>query len=1574
MSRCSVFALLLSLPAAALADTINWGSEFGSINVQSDGTTPVTSGFTIQLGKFAAGFQPDGQNVDLWASNWIVFDELLPGEHNAAVGYYTSEHQLLNNTTFQPGDRAYVWMYNSQTAVPGSEWLLYTNDPSDGLTNDDWLFPSVPGSQQTTPLSWRVSNSSRVVFGATDPDGDGPGQRRYGNGWGTPPAEGFHVQTRTFVPEPGAAVLGGMAALFLLRRRRAAASLLAAATLTGAASAQVVPTRFAYCVADSGDTLVRMNRFDGSEFSVIGDLGTSNVECMSWNLRGDVLYAINADDFGTVNYETGAFTVISADVGTANGSLGSININDVDGLAADPTNGDLYATVRREATGTDLDLLIRIDPVTGLFIANAFGAGLDYLPIATNTIATTPLLYDVDDIGIDPVSGRMYGVVNNSGGNDHLVLINKTTGAVTLVGVLRLADNTPVTDMEGYSYFNDGTFYGTTGNNSVNTAHRDRLWTIDKATGICTLVGPFGSGADYEAVGVLHAGYNTITGTVFGDVNRSGVLDAGDYTQSGVTVRLYRDVNGDGHWDVGDILFNTLVTDGSGFYSFETASIGDFITVVDVATLPAGMSLTTTGVHTASFTDWFNVDASNDFGFTGDAAVGDVIWQDLDGNGVQDAGEPAIPDVTVYLDLDNNGVRDATEPLEVTDGAGFYLVSELIPGTYHVRVDTATLPAGMAQTGDPDSTINHHTTVTLAAAETRLTADFGYRGTAVVTGHLYYDVNGDGDQDPGEPDLQNISVVITDVDGVDQAVSTNSSGDWTVNVKPGATSADVFEADPDFALQVPAGWAQMEGEDPTNVTAVADTTTFAGNDGYFTPGGVCGRVLLEEDGIAGGGGPPSYAGIENVELTLVDTNGNPVDADPEAPGPQPVTTFTDSNGDYCFTGLPPGTYGILETHPSGYISVSDTDGGNPDEIRPVIVTAGQDITGNDFIEEIPVGIGSLIFADLNANGFRDAGEGGVSVPVQVQLYHDSNDDGDLDDPGENLPVQTVFAIGGNYSFTNLPRGNYQVVIPVPPSGYALSSPGADTLDNGEDNDDNGSQAGIGAATSSPLISLRPGTEPDVAVDGTGPDIDSTVDFAFTPPKPNNWLAWQNLNPLGGQNGPDQNPDGDLTPNLIEFAFCYDPRNGVPKNPNGRRGYCLLQNAQGGFDVEVIRPAGLVSISYTLEYTDALGTPTAWSANDDLSDITPVISPLSGGFERVLWQNVDTLPALSGPRGFTRIRVEELDLELTAYTEVQGWLDHTIASQCETYSNPFVRKELFSGTADAGSPQDAINVAGSAAGADIANVMAGGQCLYVEVLAGALEGHRFAVNAAASDADTIALLPGHGMNTATPIPDLSGAPFVLREAWMFSDLFPAGTFQSGGDLNTADNLLAFNPATQTWTTCFLANLGAFGTYWVDSADTSGPPPVNQDTRCIDPCEGLYVHRRGPAITVPLYGIVRENDFRCPLTTGHNLIGGGYPMDQSYASRGMTLAAGFDGDTDILAADQVLLWAGDTAVGHVCYNSFYLLDAGAPYQRWVSAADNFVTALDSTPAFKAARAAFIKRTAGLGGYKVTAPWTP
>ena len=192
----------------------------------------------------------------------------------------------------------------------------------------------------------------------------------------------------------------------------------------------------------------------------------------------------------------------------------------------------------------------------------------------------------------------------------------------------------------------------------------------------------------------------------------------------------------------------------------------------------------------------------------------------------------------------------------------------------------------------------------------------------------------------------------------------------------------------------------------------------------------------------------SLVSMNGVELQLLDSSGNPVLDSNNAP----ITTSTDSNGSYSFNNISPGNYQVTETQPIGYISVSEADGGTDgDNIDngtinniPVTLLPGETDSGNNFVEAIPGAITGKV---------RDTG-GNSQEGVNLNLL-DSNNNLVLDSNGEILTATTD--INGNYNFSNLVPGTYQV-IQNPPDGYTIDS----EIDGGNDNDnaDNGLENNI----------------------------------------------------------------------------------------------------------------------------------------------------------------------------------------------------------------------------------------------------------------------------------------------------------------------------------------------------------------------------------------------------------------------------------------------------------------------------------------------------------------------------------
>ena len=215
-----------------------------------------------------------------------------------------------------------------------------------------------------------------------------------------------------------------------------------------------------------------------------------------------------------------------------------------------------------------------------------------------------------------------------------------------------------------------------------------------------------------ESSASFKGGFN-LGGTIYRDSDASYSKGDDEQRFKDVTVAL---LNEDGT-PVLDSEGNpmTTTTDENGAYQFVGLAPGSYRVAIvdpqagDLAGLIPTQAYTGKGATEAAVTISDASVQGVDFGLVAPATIGDRVWNDEDGNGV-DNGEPGIGGVTVIL-KDANGVEVART---TTDANGNYRFTGLIPGTYTVDIE---VPSGY-------NAATTSMTVTVGEGEELLTVDF----------------------------------------------------------------------------------------------------------------------------------------------------------------------------------------------------------------------------------------------------------------------------------------------------------------------------------------------------------------------------------------------------------------------------------------------------------------------------------------------------------------------------------------------------------------------------------------------------------------------------------------------------------------------------------------------------------------------------------------------------------------------------------------------------------------------------------------------------------------------------------
>lgn len=203
------------------------------------------------------------------------------------------------------------------------------------------------------------------------------------------------------------------------------------------------------------------------------------------------------------------------------------------------------------------------------------------------------------------------------------------------------------------------------------------------------------------------------------------------------------------------------------------------------------------------------------------ATLGDRVWHDLDANGVQDDGEPGVPNVTVRLYF-----ADQSEPLATTttDENGQYAFANLALTESYVLEFVA--PSGFAFTRSKagpsdalDSDVNIATGRTVVFAPIdglNVNWDAGVIELGSLGGGVWRDANANGTREDGEAWLPG-QVVYLDINGDgkwdegEPTRTTDAAGQYRFeNVRPGLHVVRQI---------LPAGWEQTH-PGPGGATAI----------------------------------------------------------------------------------------------------------------------------------------------------------------------------------------------------------------------------------------------------------------------------------------------------------------------------------------------------------------------------------------------------------------------------------------------------------------------------------------------------------------------------------------------------------------------------------------------------------------------------------------------------------------------------------------------------------------------------------------------------------------------------------
>lgn len=333
--------------------------------------------------------------------------------------------------------------------------------------------------------------------------------------------------------------------------------------------AQILGDLTCYTVAHNNGAANVLLKLDAqtNQWTEIGLTGTNNIKAITTDQVNNIIYAVNGSNFGTINSQTGQFSTIGT-IGQASGEAGTVNLNNIEGLAYNYSNNIMYATHRVESGAVcnpipnSNDLLFQIDITTGSYIPGAMlsnnGNPANYAiieEIFANTIldscGSNGTLNDVNDIAYNTYTGELY-VISNQQYVGELAILNPLDASIEAI-ILDLEDN----DIISLAFGPFGDLFATSGANAVNKP-KNSLQYIDiqnQLTNVLSIPDPSGSNFDFRGLGCFTA-YNDLALRLTIDPNTPAPINPGE------AVTLLIEIYNQGDIDNNDISIISYIPDG----------------------------------------------------------------------------------------------------------------------------------------------------------------------------------------------------------------------------------------------------------------------------------------------------------------------------------------------------------------------------------------------------------------------------------------------------------------------------------------------------------------------------------------------------------------------------------------------------------------------------------------------------------------------------------------------------------------------------------------------------------------------------------------------------------------------------------------------------------------------------------------------------------------------------------------------------------------------------------------------------------------------------------------------------